>query len=97
MSGMMNFRDHYGTVYDLPGVRYQQAGKYYRADGSPVESASERVAEPDAPTGKITNNGWTEDDLRRPENKALKAQLDVYDQPWTTAKAAREFLAKGRE
>ena len=44
----MNFNAPYGTVYDMPGVRYQQNGRWYRADGSPVESASERVAEPDA-------------------------------------------------
>lgn len=41
-------------------------------------------------------NGWSEDDLRRPENKTLKAQLDVYGESWTTRKAALEFLEKGR-
>jgi len=93
----MNFDDHYGTVYDMPGVRYQQHGRYYRPDGSPVDAVQEREEAPNqqAPS-KVTNNGWTEDDLRRPENKALKTQLDVYGVEWTTRKAALEFLEKGR-
>lgn len=94
----MNFNDHYGTVYDMPGVRYQQHGVYYRHDGSPVDSEpQEPTREPDAPSQKITNNGWSPDDLRRPENKALKAQLDIYGVEWSTAAAAREFLSRGRE
>lgn len=42
-------------------------------------------------------HGWSEDDLRRPDNKALKAQLETYGEEWTTRKAALEFLQKGRE
>lgn len=97
MSGL-NFDDHYATVYDLPGVRYQQHGRYFRANGAPFEEAPvEPTREPEVQPAKVTNNGWSEDDLRRPENKNLKAQLDVYGEEFTTRKAALEFLSKGRE
>ena len=94
----LDFNAPYGIVYDMPGVRYQQHGRYYRGNGSPVDEAQEREEAPDqAGAPVVKKDGWTVDDLRRPENKALKAQLDVYGEAWTTAAAAREFLSKGRE
>lgn len=91
---MMNFDRPYGTVYDMPGVRYQQLGVYYKANGEPLHVEPQEPSRPaDVPSAKVTNNGWTEDDLRRPENKALKQQLDIYQIEWTTAAEARAFLA----
>lgn len=95
---MLNFDQPYGTVYDMPGVRYQQHGRYFRHDGMPVDTdPQEPTREPDQPSQKLDTRGWSQDDMRRPENKALKAQMEVYGEPWTTPSAAREFLAKGRE
>lgn len=96
MSGL-NFNDHYATVYDLPGVRYQQNGRYFRPNGAPFnDDPVQPTRDPEVQPGKITNNGWTEDDLRRPENKALKARLEVYGGEWSTRQAAIDFL-EGRE
>jgi hypothetical protein len=93
----MDFNRHYATVIGEPGVAYQQDNRWFHRDGSPVEvEPIEPVEQPEPVDGRIRNNGWTEDDLRRPENKALKAQLDLYDEPWTTRKAALEFINKGR-
>jgi hypothetical protein len=87
----------FGTVMEMPGVRFQQDGVYFRADGSPIAETTEPVrAMTDPPDTRLRNNGWSEDDLRRPENKALKAQLDVYGEEWSTRKAALEFLQRGR-
>ena len=97
MSGL-NWNTHYATVYEMPGVRYQQNGRYFKPNGDAVDAepmAPDRGEDP--PNVKIKSDGMGPDDLRRPENKALKAQLEVYGQEWTTAKAAREFLEKGRE
>lgn len=92
-----DFDAPHGVVYDMPGVRYQQHGIYYRANGQPVDGEPvQPTREPDAPSGKVTNNGWSEDDLRRPENKALKAQLEIYGESFTTRQAAIAFL-QGRE
>lgn len=94
----LNFEDDYATVYDLPGVRYQQYGRYFRHDGSVVETeAQEPTRAPDVADIRLKPGGWSEDDLRRPENKALKAQLEVYGEEYTTRRAAIEFLQKGRE
>lgn len=82
----------YGTVYDVAGVRYEQDNRYFRANGTAVDEEPPAEAQSADPASR----GWSPDDLRRPENKALKAQLDVYDEPWTTAQAARDFSAKGR-
>lgn len=98
---MMDFRAPYAIVVGEPGVSFQQNSQWFRKDGSPVgEIAVHAVDMPDATPepsdGRLRANGWTDDDLRRPENKALKAQLDVYGEPWTTRRAAMEFLQKGR-
>lgn len=98
MSGHLDERRPYATVYEMPGVTYQQDGHFFRRDGSRVEEeVQEREGEEDMTVRKLTNNGMSEDDLRRPENRALKAQLAVYGQEWTTRKAALAFLEKGRE
>ena len=88
----------YGTVYDMPGVRYQQHGRYFRHDGESAEDQVPLVADqqPEQPDNRARKDGMSEDDLRRPENRALKAQVEVYGGEWTTRKAALEFL-KGRE
>ena len=59
---------------------------------APPEPVVEDVPVPAEPAPK----GGSEDDPRRPEVKVLKAQLDAYGEPFTTVKAAREFLTKGR-
>ena len=96
---MLDRNRAHAQVYGEPGVFWQQDGRWFRFDGSPVDDAPlpARVEAKEPAPAKITNNGWTADDLRRPENKALKAQLDIYGIEWTTAKAAREFLEKGSE
>ena len=144
MSGHARFyqeSDH-AIVYGIPGVAFQQNGRYFRRDGSlvdgdpdrerevaelrgqladptvdfnakellkarlrqigepteePKEAAPQSRAEPVFVPPALKENTVGEDDLRRAENKALKAQLDIYGEPWTTRKAAIEFLGKGRE
>jgi hypothetical protein len=94
----MDFDRPYATVFEMPGVRYQQDGRYFRPNGAPVDAEPPPpVRLPDASVVKVTNNGLSEDDLRRPENKRLKEQLAVYGEEWTGRKAALEFLSKGRE
>lgn len=94
----LNLHRPYATVYEMPGVTYQQDGHFFRRDGSRVDGdVQEREGESDMTVKKLTNNGMSEDDLRRPENKALKAQLALYNEEFTTRKAALEFLEKGRE
>lgn len=91
---MLDFDQPYGTVYDMPGVRYQQNGKWFRQNGTPVDNESaEPTREPDRPSDKLDTRGWSPDDMRRPENKALKAQMEVYGEEFTTPAAARSFLA----
>jgi hypothetical protein len=93
----LNFHKPYATVYEMPGVCYQQDGHFFRRDGSRVQGdVQEREGEDDMVVKKLSNNGMSEDDLRRPENRALKAQLATYGEEWTTRKAAMEFLEKGR-
>lgn len=83
----------YATVYEWPGVRYQQDGRFFNNHGDPVETEPIQADYGREPQDKrISNHGWTEDDLRRPENKALKAQLEQYGEIWTSKKAALDFL-----
>lgn len=96
---MMDFRAPYAIVVGEPGVSFQQNSQWFRKDGSPVgEIAVQAVAvdmpdaTPEPSDGRLRADGWTDDDLRRPENKALKAQIEVYGGEWTTRKAAMEFL-----
>ena len=95
----LDWHKPYGTVMEWPGVRYQQDGHFFRQDGSP---AYPETHEPSVPMNadpvdiKPHSKGWPDDDLRRPENKALKAQLEVYGEEWSTRKAALEFL-QGRQ
>lgn len=83
----------YATVFGQPGVMYQQAGHYYNAGGAEVDEhgASVQIAAPvvieDVP------DPVRRDDLRVRGNRELKAMLDVYGEPWTTAENARAFLA----
>jgi hypothetical protein len=98
----VNFDPHqpHGIVIGEPGVAFQQNGQWFRKDGSPVESEPEpavAVTVDDPPDGRLRKDGMTEDDLRRPENQALKTQLDLYGEPWTTRKAAQAFLERGRQ
>ena len=60
---------------------------------APPEPVSEEI---DGAQEAPATRGWSEDDPRRPEVKALKAQLEAYGEQFTTVKAAREFLQKGR-
>jgi hypothetical protein len=59
---------------------------------APPEPVAEEV-----PVFEASPKGWSEDDPRRPEVKALKAQLEAYGEPFVSVKQAREFLAKGRQ
>ena len=145
--------DH-AIVFGIPGVAFQQKGRYFRRDGSLIEGNPEREREIGElraimtdPAGTVDardlarlrmaqlgvtmddlvaaveaeavrppetraeigqtraeiapevpqSRGWSPDDMRRPENKALKAEMDIYGEPWTTPAAAREFLGKARE
>jgi len=80
----------YGTVSGLPGVCFQQDGRYFGRNGHPVRD----------PEGSDDSLVLTEevapkpmsDDLRFAENKRLKAQLAIYGEEWTGAAAAKRFL-----
>lgn len=90
MSGHFDETRPYGTVYEMPGVRYQQNGQYFRSDGTPVANAVEpHAAREDLPESYPRTGS---DDLRLADNKRLKAQLDIYGEEWRGAAAARRFL-----
>ena len=93
----LDFSRDYGTVYDMPGVRYQQNGRYFRHDGESVDEEPIAPAPQAEPVdARPRKDGMSDDDLRRPENRTLKAQIEVYGGEWTTRKDALEFL-KGRQ
>lgn len=134
----------HAQVYGVPGVSFQQSGKYFRRDGSLVDgdpdrdrelreikskigdaslepevreamrdrlvalgassdavvapvpefaavasmvAAAAEVAEPVAKPSALPS-----DDMRRAENKALKAQMEIYSEPWVSVAHARAFL-----
>jgi hypothetical protein len=93
----MDFNRHYGTVYDMPGIRYQQDGRYFRHTGEPVDLEPTPPERGEDPADQRKYGTMGPDDLRRPENRALKEQLALYNEEWTTRAAALAFLAKGRE
>jgi hypothetical protein len=87
----------FGTVSGLPGVCFQQDGRYFGRNGhlmrdpessepEPAEEASAPVEEAPSPVKVGT------DDMRLAENKRLKAQMDIYGEPWSGAAAAKRFL-----
>lgn len=94
MSGL-DFNRSYATVYEMPGVRYQQDGRYFRENGRLVEQEPQAPERGEDQPDQRKYGSMGPDDLRRPENRALKEQLVVYGVEWTTAAAARAFLEKG--
>ena len=70
----------YATVYNEPGIVYQQNGRYFRHDGSVVGDA--------APEPVVKSGGRPTAD----EEARLKAQLEIYGEPWSGVRAARAFL-----
>ena len=88
----------HGIVSGLPGVCFQQDGRYFARNGNEVDDPEAPLrAEPEvveaAPRAEPASSGVGVDDLRLAENRRLKAMLDVYGEPWMGQAAAKQFLA----
>jgi hypothetical protein len=82
----LNKNRPYGQVYAMPGVTWQQDGRYFdfhgQLIGEYVEVASEEENISTRPAkGSAEEVGW------------LKTQLEIYGHPFTTVAAARKFIA----
>ena len=87
----LNKEDHFGIVIGMPGVSFEQAGRYFRTDGTEVGEDGLPIvsSEPDPPAPLATYAAMS--------NKQMQAMVAQFGGTWTTREAAIEFLSKGGE
>jgi len=84
---MLNLNQPYGEVYGRPGVKFEQGGRYYRADFSPLDSAALPVAPPDDDASAAAS-----EDFEQMSNAALQALVRQYSGHWRNREHAIAFL-----
>ena len=90
---------HFAEVYGLPGVAYQQDGRYFLKNGDLAqhpEAAEEDAAPPEpmpvavaAPEPEAIKSPGRP---TRAEEAALKLQMEAYGEEWQGVPHARKFL-----
>jgi hypothetical protein len=83
---MLDRSEPYGQVFGISGVAFEQNGRHFRIDGTPI---GDHPPEPEKPAASDA------DELDGRSSKVLQTMVEQYGGKWRNREHALEFL-RGR-